>query len=324
LTAVTDGEVRKPTLVYWGPAEGAEALVETVGETFDVRIVDADRAAVADALGEAWAFLDASMKVAIDDELLEGAPNLAVAATATTGSSHIDTDALERREIPLLTLNGERELLRELTPAAELTWLLVLACARKLVRAQEHVLDGGWDRTLFPGTMLNGRTLGIVGCGRIGTWVAGYGRAFGMRCVAYDPHADSFPEHVEAVSLEELLTAADVVTLHVHLTPETHGLLGRQQLESMKPGSILVNTSRGELVDEVALCDVLAIGNVAAAGVDVLSGEPDLSDNPLLRYAREHDNLLITPHIGGYSPDALRTVVRFSGHRLAETFNAQA
>lgn len=315
---MTGGEARKPTLVYWGPAEGAAALVEEVGDTFAVRIVDAERAAVGAALEDAWAFLDASMKVAVDEELLAHAPHLAVAATATTGSSHVDTDALDRRQVPLLTLKGEHQLLRGLTPAAEHTWLLVLACARRLAQAREHVLEGGWDRTLFPGTMLNGRTLGIVGCGRIGTWVAGYGRAFGMRCIAYDPHVSALPEHVEAVSLAELLATADVVTLHVHLGSETRGLLGRREIESMKPGAIVVNTSRGELVDELALRDALASGRVAAAGVDVLSGEPDVGSNPLLRYALEHDNLLVTPHIGGFSPDAVRTVVRFSGRRLAE------
>jgi len=317
---VTRGAATKPTLVYWGPAEGAEALVEEVADTFDVRVVDAERSAVADALADARAFLDASMKVRIDEELLTRAPHLVVAATATTGSSHIDLDALDRRSIPLLTLKGQNELLRELTPAAEHSWLLVLACARCLAAAREHVLAGGWDRTLFPGTMLNGKTLGVIGCGRIGTWVARYGRAFGMRCIAYDPHVDELPEDVEATPLSTLLATADVVTLHVHLSPETRGMLGRHELESMKPGSIFVNTSRGELVDELALRDALASGQIAAAGVDVLTGEPDIGTNPLLKYALEHENLVLTPHIGGYSPDALRTVVRFSGRRLAETF----
>src|SRR5207253_2678396 len=108
----------------------------------------------------------------------------------------IDTDALERRSIPLLTLKGQDELLRSLTPAAELTWLLVLASARRLAQARAHVLEGGWDRALFPGVMLNGKTLGIIGCGRIGTWVAGYGKAFGMRCIARDPFVEFFPDEV--------------------------------------------------------------------------------------------------------------------------------
>ncbi len=308
----------RPVLVYWGPEEGAEVVREVAGRELDVRVTAAERDAVAEALRGAAAFLDASMKVRLDAPMLAAAPHLRLAATATTGSDHIDHAVLTERGIPLLTLRGQSDLLRVLTPAAVHSWLLLLGCARRLAGAREHVLAGGWDRTQFPGLMLRGRTLGIVGCGRIGSWMARYAGAFGMACLGYDPHLADFPESIRPAQLDELLSSSDAVTVHVHLTDETRGLLGREQIERLKRGCILVNTSRGEVVDERALLDALRSGRLGAAGLDVLAGEPEIDDHPLRGYALEHDNLLITPHIGGYSPDAVRTVVRFSAERILD------
>jgi len=169
--------------------------------------------------------------------------------------------------------------------------------------------------------MLRGKTLGVVGVGRIGQWMARYGSAFGMVCLGFDPNVSPWPDGIERVELDSLLARSDFVSVHVPLSEQTRGLLGRDQLARLRPHVILVNTSRGEVVDEGALLSALLGKRLAAAGLDVLAGEPDVSDHPLVEYARAHGNLIITPHIGGFSPDALRHVLSFSCQRIARFFS---
>jgi phosphoglycerate dehydrogenase-like enzyme len=314
--------VTRLVLTYSGPVEAAEVVREVAGTRFDIRTVPPEIDAVASGLKSASAFLDASMKVRLTEAMIAAAPELRVVVTATTGADHIDADALARRGIPLLTLKGQREILSDLTPAAEHSWLLLMACARRLPSAHNHVMAGGWSRTDFPGTMLKGKALGIVGCGRLGRWMARYGDAFGMRCRGYDPYLHAWPPGIERVELRELLASSDFITLHVHLTPDNRGLLGRAEFAQMKRGCIFVNTSRGELIDEAALLEGLESERIGAAGLDVLTGEPDVAEHPLRRYALTRDNLIITPHIAGYSPDAVRVVVRFSAGRIVDFFGA--
>ena len=302
-------------VLYLGPDDLLAFVRERLGARYAVvQAADADgaRAQIADT----HFVLDAYMRVRFDKALLESARSLRAFVTATTGADHVDAVALESRGIPLLTLRGQREVLRNLTPAAELSWMLVMACARGARAAIDEVLDGTWNRNNHPGLMLRGRTIGIVGCGRIGEWMSRYARAFGMRCLGYDPHLTSLPEGVQGVPLAQLLREADVVSVHVPLNDETRGLLGSAQLEGIKRGAILVNTSRGEIVDERALLAALEDGRLRAVGLDVLVGEPDVAEHPLVRYAREHSNVVITPHIGGFSPDAVREVLDFCCRRI--------
>ena len=269
-------------------------------------------------LPECDAVLDAYMKVPFTASRLAGAEKLSVIVTATTGSDHIDTGATTERGVPILTLKGQTELLSRLTPAAEHSWLLLLACARNLKGAIGHVQEGGWDRNLFPGVMLRGTTLGLVGCGRIGRMMARYTSAFDMNCIGYDPHADPWPDSIQRVSLNAVMEDSDFISVHVHLTPETTGLVGKSELDRVKRGAVLINTSRGAVVDEAALLQALSSGRLRSAGLDVLTGEPDTANDSLVEYARTHDNLLITPHIGGFSPGALTTVLRFSCGRVKD------
>ena len=310
----------QPLVAYSGPRDLESVVREALGAQFVVRWTPPEDDALAKTLRDAAVFLDASMRVRITAAMVDDAPGLRLVVTATTGADHIDAAALARRDIPLLTLKGQTDVLNALTPAAEHSWLLLLACARGLPAARAHVVDAGWDRTQFPGVMLRGRALGIIGCGRIGQWMARYGHAFGMVCRGYDPFLTRWPEHLAPTELVDLLTVSDFVTLHVHLTEATRGLLRREHFEAMKPGAVFVNTSRGELIDEAALLDALRSGRLRGAGLDVLTGEPDIAHHPLRRYASEHANLIITPHIGGYSPDAVATVLRFSAGRILAHF----
>jgi D-3-phosphoglycerate dehydrogenase len=206
--------------------------------------------------------------------------------------------------------------LRDITPAAELSWALLLACARRLPAAVAHVRAGHWVREEFPGIMLNGRILGLVGCGRIGGWMARYGRAFGMKVIGYDPELKTFPDTIERATLEDVFEQADFISLHVHLTPQTEGMISAKLLARARSGLVLINTSRGQILDEAALLEGLLSGRIAAAGLDVLTGEPDIAEHPLVDYSRSHDNLLITPHCGGFSPDAVRFVCAHAARKI--------
>ncbi len=315
---------RKPAIkgkaIFIGPEEGYQAI--KIFNTADFEFVKIEPRAdlVAGALRNASALLDASMKVKITASMLEDAPLLKIISCATTGSDHLDHAALQKKGIALRTLREDVEMLQNLTPAAELSWALLMACARKLPAAIDHVRAGFWQREDFPGIMLNGKCLGIIGCGRIGGWVARYGRAFKMEVVGYDPYIELFPTEIEEVSLAELTRRADFISVHVHLTDETRHLVSQAVIEELKPGAILINTSRSLIVDEEALLKALESGHLAAAGLDVLNGEPDISGHPLVEYARHHDNLLITPHCGGFSPDALGLVCRRAAEKIVDYF----
>jgi D-3-phosphoglycerate dehydrogenase len=307
-------------IAYTGPVEGTAWIEQVLGAAFAVARTEPSTDAVAAGMREAVVFVDASMKVPITADMIEASPRLRLVITATTGADHIDAAALERRGIPLLTLKGQQEFLRNITPAAELSWLLLMACARRLRGALRHVDAGDWDRTLFPGMMLHGRTLGVIGCGRIGTWMSRYAQAFGMRTLGFDPFLASFPDTIERADLDRVMADCDFVSLHVHFSEATRSLIGARELALMKPGSCLINTSRGAIVNEDALLEGLERGQPAFYGCDVLEGEPDVRRSSVWQYAQAHDEVLITPHIGGFSPDALKRVLQFTAERIALFF----
>ena len=305
-------------VVYIGGPDGYQATRDTLSDVADVIHAPSEKDDLSKALQNADGLLDASMKVRISNEIVDGAGNLQVISCATTGSDHIERESIHARNIPIFTLREDRELLNNITPAAELSWTLLLACARKLVSAVEHVRQGKWIRESFPGIMLNGKQLGIIGCGRIGTWMARYAEAFGMEVVGYDPYLETFPDHIKKRSLEEIFSYSHFVSVHVHLSEETTGLVSAELLSRVRPGLILINTSRGPIVDQQALLEGLKSGRIGAAGLDVLTGEPEISDHPLIDYASSNGNLLITPHCGGYSPDAVKIVCAHAAVKIKD------
>lgn len=308
-------------VVYLGPPESVNSAREVLEPRLNVVVPELTRASVAAQLHEAVGILDASMKINLDRSMLDQAPHLQAISTATTGADHIDSKALQERGVPLMTLAGEKEVLRNLTAAAELSWTLLMACCRRLRGAVSHVLEGRWAREEFPGIMLKGKVLGIIGCGRIGSWMARYGRAFDMKVIGYDPLIYPWPEKIRRTELDPLLSSADVISLHVPLNQNTRGIIGAREFALMKPGVIFINTSRGAVTDENALCRALISGQIGAAGVDVLEGEPSIDRHPLVEYARACDNLIITPHIGGFSPEAVNIVVAHASRRIRDVLN---
>ena len=262
------------------------------------------------------------MKVRITDAMIARAPRLRIISTATTGSDHIERGETSARGIPVRTLKEDPDVLRNLTPAAELSWALLMACARGLVPAVAHTRSGNWSREEFPGVMLHGKTLGVIGCGRIGQWMSRYARAFAIDVIGYDPYVEPWPDGIKRASLEELVETADFISVHVHLSEETRGLVSRDLFRHMKPGAIFINTSRGAIADESALLEALKSGRIHSAGLDVLDGEPSIKEHPLVQYARSANNLLITPHCGGYSPDAVRLVCAHAARKVVDHFAA--
>ncbi len=308
-------------IIYLGAEVGAIAAQETAAGRANIVPVPAIVADLQVAIKTCDALLDASMKVPVTDAMVASAANLRIISCATTGSDHIERAELNRRGIPVRTLMEDKALLLNLTPAAELSWALLMACARMLPAAVAHVKTGGWDRELFPGIMLNGKRIGIIGCGRIGTWMSRYAHAFGMDIVGYDPLLSEFPEHIQPVALEDLARTSDFITIHVPLTDDTRGLFSAKYFAALKTGSILINTSRGAVIDEQALLDALESKQIKAAGLDVLAAEPHIEASALYHYAKSHDNLILTPHCGGFSHDAVKIVCRRAAEKIVEHLN---
>jgi D-3-phosphoglycerate dehydrogenase len=258
----------------------------------------------------------------IDAEVMAAAPDLQAICTPTTGLNHIDLDEAARRGIEVVSLRGQTDFLKEIRATAEHTIALALALLRHVPTAASHVLDGGWNRDLFLGNELHRKTVGIVGYGRLGRIVAAYFQAFGCRVLAAerkDWEGRTEPD-VSLVPLEELLDHSDLVSLHVNLSPVTERMFSKTQFEQMKIGAWLINTARGELIDETALLDALQKGKLAGAALDVLSGEHRLSAeaNPLIEYARSGGNLLITPHTGGCTVESMAKTEEFLAGQLAK------
>jgi D-3-phosphoglycerate dehydrogenase len=255
----------------------------------------------------------------IDGEVLSSAPRLKIIATPATGLNHIDLEEAGRRGIQVLSLRGERDFLRDVRATAEHTMALILSLLRRVPGALAHVLDGGWNRDLFRGSELYGKAVGIVGYGRLGRAVARYLKAFDATVLASDPNVKtSNNSGVTLLPLMGLLREADLVSLHVDLNPATCSFFGREQFSVMKQGSWFVNTSRGELIDERSLLDALQSGRLAGAALDVLCGERSegMADHPIVAYAREHDNLIVTPHIGGCTTESMEKTELFLAEKL--------
>lgn len=236
-------------------------------------------------------------------EVLSAGKRLKVVGRAGIGVDNVDVKAATERGI--LVVNAPTA---NMMSATEHTFALLLALARRVPPADASMKSGVWDRKTFVGTELQGKTLGVVGFGRIGQRVARRARSFEMHVLAYDPFLDptvARREEVEPLSLEELLPRADVVTLHTPLTDQTRNLLDRARLGAMKPGALLINCGRGGVIDEAALLDLLESGHLAGAGLDVYAEEP-VTDFTLAR----HPKVVATPHIGAQTREAQLRIAR--------------
>lgn len=232
-------------------------------------------------------------KTPLRRETLEKLPELRYIGLLSTGYNVVDWEYCKEKVIPVCNIPTYST-----SAVAQLTFALILEHTNHVALHSDSVMSGEWSNCKYfcyqksPLAELDGKTLGIIGFGKIGKAVAVIARAFGMKVLAHTNHPAPFDD-VEFVTTDELLAESDFVTLHCPLTPQTEGMVNAEFISKMKSSAVLINTSRGQVIDEQALADALNSGRLAGAGLDVLSAEPPKADNPLLG-AR---NCLITPHI---------------------------
>ena len=266
----------------------------------DVRL-GLSRPELIEALSEApgWDALVVRSQTRVDGELLAAAaPRLSVVGVASVGIDRIDVDAATRAGVMVVNAPTGNTI-----AAAEHTMALMLALLRNVPAADASVRAGQWERPRFLGSELRHKTLGIIGLGKIGKAVSRRANGFEMRVLATDPYltAEQATEHgARLVGLLELLQRSDIITVHTPLNPETRGLIGRAQIEAMRPGTHLLNVARGGILDEGAAADALRSGHLAGLAVDVYASEPMPPDSPL----RDAPNTVLTPHIGASTSEA--------------------
>lgn len=276
--------------------EGRKMLTDN----FSVDFVSWNHSKIIDSIEPYDAFIT-SIAV-FDKEIFDNAKHLKVVATPSTGTDHIDLIEAQKRQIKVLSLKNETEYLVKITSTAEQAFALLLSVMRKLPFAFEAVRKHNhWVSAEFRGHTLSGKTLGVIGYGRLGKMMARYGNAFGMNVVVCDPYVDSFAPYVTSMTFNELLSCSDVISLHVHLNDTTKNMLNKQAINLMKKDVVIINTSRGALIDESELLIALKEHRILGAGLDVLTSElySDIKDIPLVQYAKDHDNVVISPHVGG-------------------------
>ncbi|MET8150785.1 phosphoglycerate dehydrogenase [Actinoplanes sp. NPDC049668] len=277
--------------------ELAPAAIDVLAHDFDVRHVDGtDRATLLAALADADAIIVRSA-TQVDAEAVAAAPRLKVIARAGVGLDNVDVPAATARGV--MVVNAPTS---NIVSAAEQAIALLLAVARHTASASTSLKSGEWKRKRYTGVEVQGKTVGVVGLGRIGVLFAQRMAAFGTRLIAFDPYiqpARAAQLGVRLVGLDELLRESDFISVHLPRTPETMGLIGEKELATVKPGVRIVNAARGGLIDERALAEALAEGRVAGAGIDVFVSEPT-TESPLFAF----DNVVVTPHLGASTAEA--------------------
>lgn len=246
----------------------------------------------------------------VDKTLIEKAEKLACVISATTGLNHIDVALLKEKGIPLYSLKGTHSV-----STAEHALALMFAVSRNIVDAHNNLLRGNWTRWKFIGTEINGKTLGIFGLGRIGREVAKRARVLGMNVISYDPFVSTsiMKQHgVKKVTFNNLITQSDLITIHAPLTQATSGIFGAKEFKAMKPSLIIINTARGGIIQEKSLINALKDGSIRCAAIDVFSEEPLPPSSPLRRYAKSHGNLILTPHLGASTREAMTNASMFA------------
>ncbi len=262
----------------------------------------------------------ASTSVIIDANMLSDAKRMRVIGSPATGTDHLDLLTMAKMEITCFDISCEYELIESFTATSELAFGLLLSVNRQLFEAVESTMSGLWEREKFTGFQLSGKTFGCLGLGRLGTISARIAQGFGMRVIAHDVDQTKIRNGVENVSVDELFQTSDVISVHVHLNDSTRGLIDERLISLMKKNAILINTSRGAIVNEMALLSALRKKNIAGAGLDIVDGEwtTKIGEHPLISYARDHKNLIITPHIGGATHESIVDARIFMAKKVAD------
>jgi len=240
-----------------------------------------------------------------------------------TGIDHIDLDACAKRGIKVLSLKGENEFLKKVRATAEHTLALSLTLLRQIPQSIESVKKYNWQRDLFKGNEIFEKKVGIIGVGRLGNITAQYFNALGGEVYGYDLVEFDGNNCTKTNSIEELVSMVDILSVHVNYEQSTHHLINKSIFDKMKPASILINTSRGEIVDSEALLEALQNNKIKGAALDVIENEFDISQNKLIAYASQNNNLIITPHIGGNTWESFEKTEMFLFNKLKSTIASE-
>jgi D-3-phosphoglycerate dehydrogenase len=240
----------------------------------------------------------------IDGNLLQGT-NVKLINTCSTGMNHIDVEYCNNNNINIFSLTKDYDLIKQLPSTSELAFGLMLSLLRHIPQSKQHVSEYKWDYTKFVGRQVKDLTIGIVGFGRLGKIMYNYCESFGANVKVYDPYKQSefndyFMLNTNCTTLKKLVESCDVITLHVHVTPETKYMINKEILGYSKKSPYIINTSRGEIVQEQDIVTALQQGTISGYGTDVVENEfDDLSKSPIIKAMNEGENIIVTPHTGG-------------------------
>ena len=234
----------------------------------------------------------------LNEEVLRDS-NIKVINTCSTGLNHIDLDYCKENKIDVWSLKEDYELINDLPSTSELAFGLMMSLLRNIPKSFHSVKDGNWDYEPYVGHQIKGKTIGVIGYGRLGKIMCDLFYGWGVKLLASDPYERITT--ARGVPLDELLEKSDVVFLHTHVTDETRGMVDEEFISYMKEGSYLINTARGELVDEVAIIESIKVGHLKGYGTDVIKDEfGDIQNSKLVEFSMNpNNNVVITPHIGG-------------------------
>ena len=262
-------------------------------------------------------------KIYLDENVFKLSENLKVICTASTGTNHIEKEKLGKYSIDLLSLTEEREVIKKISSTAEHALALTLGSLRNIHTSFKSVLQGEWNYEDYIGRQVNRLTVGVIGYGRLGEMYSHYMASIGAKVIVFDPYKKIDSNMVEEVeSLESIFEMSDVVSLHVHVSEETTGMINKQILDIAKDDLLLVNTSRGEIINEADLVEFLKHNPNSRVAVDVVAEEIiDRNKNLLIDFSKKSDRILITPHIGGMTLEAQEIAYNHAANMLASYFD---
>ncbi len=257
-------------------------------------------------------------KVFIGEELLRAGINLKLIVTASTGTNHIDKVITKKMGIEIISLTKEKNTIEKISSTAELAFGLTLNSLRNINISHKNALQGEWDYTQYIGRQMNALTIGVIGYGRLGRMYANFCKAFGSKIIAYDPYKKIEDKGIKQVKLiNELLNVSDVISFHVHISPETTNMADKKFFSQMKSNVLIVNTARGEVINEKDLVVFLKKNPDVRVATDVLANEiKGRKDSLLFKYALENESVIITQHIGGMTSEAQEIAYNHVANKL--------
>lgn len=296
--------------------------LSNLNDKFDVEIADIyDKALLIEKLSDVEV-LFVRLRFKIDKDIFENAPELKYILSATTGLDHIDVNYFEKRGGTIISLKGETTFLSAIPSTAEHTWALLLALIKKIPSSFAHVKEGQWNRNLFKGNNLKGKKIGILGLGRVGKQVAQFAIIFEMKVAYFDICAIK-TDHQSFQTPQELFKWADIVTIHIPYTIENENFVNKELLSHTMSHIMLINTSRGGVLDENSVAQLLRQGKIKGVAVDVLKKEMDgstISSNPLVLLAKENYNVIVTPHIAGATYESMALTEEYVTNKFINLF----